>query len=280
MAERANPDDPADLSLILKRLMARGYRATEESRRTLANDRTTRAFLEAGLTLIADELGLDDDPPLAGSDEVSRPFFAWLSLNKVVERARQDGPASLAMLRDRWPSRSDFIEDLMVYSLWSFHWAQDAERARDITARLSGGGDFVDAVERVGYEVLAARSTERAQRVSLLVTAIAGQDATLRSHRAETYRTDHDTYRKVVRTAIQVWGLKARPDADLDEFVYICTALAEGLILRSIFNPEAVIDHRAKRSLFGKAALMLLAGVLDSGDGLPVSEFVRQHSEA
>lgn len=260
-----------DLSVVLTRLMARGYRATEQSRRALANDRATRAFLDAGLALIADQIGLGADSATAGDDDVPRPFLDWLSLTKVAERARHDGPASVAMMRDRWPSRSDFIEDLIAYSLWSFQWAHHAELVRVLAAELSAN-DFVQAADRLGYHQLGFM-TERSQRVALLVTAIAAQDEMIRSHRAELTR---DSYRTIYRYAAEKWGLKLRPDVDPYEFEAILAAVNEGLTLRSISDPDAVIDHAARRSLLGKALLMLAAGALDPGDGLPLSEAARR----
>jgi hypothetical protein len=276
----ADPGSTPDLSVVLTRLMARGYRASEESRRALANDRGTRAFLEAGLTLIAEEIGLGAGPAPAERDDVPRPFFDWLSLTKVVEQARHEGPASLAMLRDRWPARSDFIEDLMAYSLWSVQWAPDTERARNLAGLLTRGGNLVDVADQLGYEILAARATDRAQRVALLVTAIAGQDPPVRALRADLYKADHDTYQVLVETVRKVWRTKTRPEVEPDDFINVMHALLEGLVLRSIFDPEGVIDHEARRSLFGKAAMMLIAGAGDPGDGLTLSEAVRRLSEA
>ncbi|MBO0830563.1 MAG: hypothetical protein J2P28_01500 [Actinobacteria bacterium] len=273
MTGAADPGGAPDLSLVLKRLMARGYRATEQSRRALANDRTTRAFLEAGLALIADEIGLGADPASASKDEVPRPFLDWLSLTKVAERARQDGPASVAMMRDRWPSRSDFIEDLIAYSLWSSEWAHHAELARVLAAVLSADDNIVEAADRLGYQQLAGFMTERSQRVALLVTAIAGQDDVIQSHRAELRR---DAWRTIYRPAGERWGVKLRPDVELGDLLYILAAVNEGLTLRSISDPDAVIDHAARRSLLGKALLMLTAGVFDPGDGLPLSEAARR----
>jgi hypothetical protein len=271
-----DPGDAADLSVVLTRLMARAYRASEESRRALANDRVTRSFLEAGLSLIAEELGLGTVSAPTGRDDVPRPFFDWLSLNKVVDRARHDGPASLAMLRDRWPSRSDFIEDLMVYSLWSRQWEYHAAVARDAAARLTEYRDQVEAAEQLGYQVVAAFMNERAQRVAMLVEAAAGQDETIRWHRAELYRANHDYWQRFYRAAFDAWQIKLRPDVSLDDFGDIMTAVLEGLILRSISDPDAVIDHAAASSLFGKAGLMLGAGACDPGDGLSLSEEVKR----
>jgi hypothetical protein len=276
----ADPGDTADLSVVLLRLMARGYRASEESRRALANDRATRSFLEAGLTLIADELGLGPASATEDQDEVPRPFFDWLSLNKVVERARQDGPASLAMLRDRWPSRSDFIEDLMAYSLSSAQWEYHAAVAREATAAVSGDRDLDEAVQQLAYQVLAAFMNERAERVALLVDAVAGQDETIRRHRAELYRTNHDYWLRFYQAAVDAWGLKLRPDANLDDFCDIMTAALSGLVLRSISDPDAVIDHAAASSLLGKAVLMLCAGAFDPGDGLTLLEAKSRMSQA
>jgi hypothetical protein len=272
MAASAGQRDFVDLSKILKRLMARGYRATEESRRTLANDPTTRLFLEAGLQLISDVLGVGESSAPEDQENIPRPFFEWVSLPKVVKRAKQRGPASAAMLRDRWPSRSDFIEDLMAYILWSFHWAGHANIAEEAAARLTGNGDFVEAIKLVAYDDLAVIINDPAQRIALVVTAMAAQDNTARSGRAELYKLIHDNWSALYAATLEARGLKLRPDVDIHDLTNILTALAEGITLRAIADPEAnVINHNTKDSLLGKASLMIAAACIDLGDGRPLA---------
>src|SRR5690348_3914080 len=98
-----------DLSLVLRRLMGRNSstRKTREARVRLANDERTRAFLVAGLNLIAQQFdAMEEHPEGEREAETDRPFFEWLSRKKVIQRASEDKPElvpSEGMFRDRWP---------------------------------------------------------------------------------------------------------------------------------------------------------------------------------
>ena len=62
-------------------------------------------------------------------------------------------------------------------------------------------------------------------------------------------------------------GLKLRPGLAIDDFSDIVGAIADGLIMRAIGDPEArVIDHDQRRTLLGKAILAMIIGCVEQAE--------------
>lgn len=267
------PDDSHDLAPVLKHL----NRKRESARRRLANDPATRRFLDAGLRLIADELGVGRYKARIQDSEMV--FFHWVKVPSVVKEASHEGKATPWMHRDRWKTRDDFVKDLMAYVLWSQHWTDHTKISQHSSSLLTGDHDIVDAIKQVAYDDLDSLLVDAAPRISLVITAIAARDEAARKERAKLYATTHREWAKLYADTLAARGWKLRPDVTIDQFTDILTAVAEGLALRSIGDPDAkVIDHQTKESLLGKAALAMAAACLDPGDGRPLEEIVRRIS--
>lgn len=105
----ASSDDqvwpPADLSLVLKRLMATCRRATDAGRQRLANDDLTREYLEAGIRLMMAQFEAAGQATDGEAEtREGRPFFEWISrslLTKEVSRQLSNKTTS-GSFRDRW----------------------------------------------------------------------------------------------------------------------------------------------------------------------------------
>lgn len=283
--ERTDPGaGDRDLTPVLRRLMSRhgSTRKSVGSRRRLANDVLTRAYLEAGLRLIGDQLrpGEPDDqtPGEEEFDDRSRPFFDWLSQTKVVEEVANGDEGlrgSAGTLRDRWPFRSDYIEDLLTYSLWVRHWGPHIETAVGATEPLANATDFVRAVHTVAYYDLKLLADSPTYRLSLIASATADRDATARQAMGEMYRVLQRTWSELYTRTLEAHDMKLRAGFTTGDLAVLLTAMAEGLRLRMTADPDAeIIDHERQRSMLGLGALALLAGVVDSGDGRTVDEIV------
>lgn len=273
-----------DLAAVLKRLMSRhgSTRKSADSRRRLANDVLTRAYLEAGLRLITDELRPGEaEGDASGEEEFddrSRPFFDWLSQSKVIEEVAHGDEGlrgSAGTLRDRWPFRSDFIEDLLTYSLWVRHWGPHMETAMGGIEPLVNAPDFVEAVHTLAYLDLKLLADSPTYRLSLIASATADRDPTARAAMGEMYRLLHQTWRELYTRTLEAHDMKLRPGFTADDLAMLLTAMAEGLRLRMTADPDAeIVDDERRRSLLGLGALGLLAGTVDSGDGRTVEEIV------
>lgn len=274
-----------DLTVLLKRLMSRhgSTRKSVESRRRLANDVLTRAYLEAGMRLITDQLRPDERGDDASAEEEfdddPRPFFDWLSQSKVIEEVAngEEGlHGSPGTLRDRWPFRSDYIEDLLAYSLWMSHWGPHMETAVGAAAEpLVNAPDFVSAVHALACYDLELLADSPRYRLSLIALATADRDAIAREAMGDMYRMVHRTWRDVYTRTLEAHGMKLRADFTADDLAILLAALAEGLRMRMAADPDTeIVDHERQRSLLGVGALALLAGAVDSGDGRTVEQIV------
>jgi hypothetical protein len=173
-------DDPHDLAPVLKHL----NRKRESARRRLANDPATRRFLDAGLRLIADELGVGRYHALTQDSEMV--FFDWVKVPRVIKEASQEGRATPWMHRDRWKARDDFIKDLMAYVLWSQHWTAHTTVSQHSSSLLTGDHDIVDAIKQVAYDDMDSLIGDAAPRISLVITSIAARDEAARKERGSS----------------------------------------------------------------------------------------------
>jgi len=267
-----------DLSLVLKRLMTTCQRKTDAARRRLANDRLTREYLEAGIRLMvaqfeAEDRTTDED----AQPEAGRPFFKWLSRTLVTEEvSRQLGTkTSDGSLRDRWYEQADYIEDLLSYALWSRHWSLHVSNAQESKELLASDPDFVRGIHLVAYKDLCILLENPAYRLSLIAAAIAEHDATVKQAVGESYRVVSKSWQRLYETTLAERGLKLRPGVTFAELTHILTALAEGVGMRMLSDPNIeVIDHERQESLLGKAALAIAAAFIDAGDGKSLEELV------
>jgi hypothetical protein len=274
-----------DLSLILTRVVR--SRKSKEAAKRLANSPETRAYLDAGLRLIAEQLTA---PTAELEDEDlnsrNRPFFAWLSRKKIIEEAeRAETERSRAKktiindgnFRDRWEYQPEYIEDLLAYSLWSVHWSPHVTTARDSAEALVGGEDLAAAIHEVAYLDMNNVLDNPAYRVSIIGSAMADRDTRAREVVTQTYQLLLDSWKKLYIETIESRGLTLRPDVSVDDLANMLAALADGIGLRIIAERDNVnlIDHAKRQSLLGKAAMALMVSCVDAGDGLSLEDVVR-----
>jgi hypothetical protein len=273
------PPLPQDLSPILRRLVTR--RKTREAQKRLANDQLTRAYLEAGLRLIARQIQAPPRSGMPGDADDVRPFFDWLSKNMVIDEVARDRMlmGSPGSFRDRWEFRGDYIEDLISYALWTRHASASARISASLLELGTQSADFVSVVHTGSYRAIRAKLESTGLGVSILGAATAARNDATRETTAKTYRIVTDAWRDLYQAILDARDLRLRPGITLDDITRLLTAVAEGLALRHIADPDAhVVDHARHESLLGKAVLAVIAGCVDTGDGLSLEDVVRKVS--
>jgi hypothetical protein len=258
-----------DLSQILHGM----NRRTVLGRERLANDPMTAAFLAAAMRLIGRHLraavATEATAP-QGDDDIKRPTLNFLSQRAVVaelaanpEPFERDG--TVATMRDRWKSQSDFLGDVISFALWTAYYpkAYSADRAAG-AERLAHGPDFARAVENLTFMVTTAMTDIPSFRLQLVATATAEDDDVIRRALANKYHRGLAQWKQVYAEFLAARGLRLRPGITLDELTNILTACVEGCALRALSDPEAqIIDRATGRSLLGTAALALLNGCVE-----------------
>jgi hypothetical protein len=289
MSAEEGPDEgtgwppPHDLSLVLKRLMSResSTRRTRESRQRLANHPLTEEYLKAGLELIAeqfeasaDESG-DDEEPWSSPSE----FLSWISVQKVIDKATSAGRqrGNQGTFNDRWPYRDYYIEDLLSYSLWSVHWSSNVSIAAKSADQLAAGIDLVSAVHEAAYLVSRVKIENPVSRFFIIAAAISDRYPELKEPLARTYREVDEQWIIIYREMLAGRNLKLRPDVTIRDLADTFSALAAGLAIHAVFDPDLdFTDDDRRQSFLGKAVLAVLAGCIDTGDGRSVTDLVQE----
>ncbi|MGH3915516.1 MAG: hypothetical protein ACRDTC_19230 [Pseudonocardiaceae bacterium] len=95
-----------------------------------ANNALTRVYLEAGVRLLEGHLFVES----AGNDRLESRTFRWLSRGKVIAEVANGPECSLkgndGTFRDRWDPFSDYLGDLILYSLRDCQWDARTDLAK------------------------------------------------------------------------------------------------------------------------------------------------------
>lgn len=272
-----------DLSNVLRRL----NRRTPFARKRLANDPVTAAYLAAGVRLIERHLGPGATRDLIDpedEDSTERPLLSFLS-QRLVATEVGNNPApfhrmgSTSTLRSSWGTQSNYVSDLLRFSLWSEHYVVDYDPKVDISAEaLIAGTAFAQAAHAACYGDLSALMDMPRFRLELFAAAVAEGDKVIQAALAENYEGSIAPWREVYAEVLHARGLRFRPGVDLDSFAELLAALGSGLGMRGIGDPTKVfIDHDHQRSLYGTGALALVLGCVEHVDratGLSVEQAV------
>jgi hypothetical protein len=283
-ASELSQDD--DLSNVLKRLMSpeSGTRKTRDARKRLANDPITRDLLEAGLRLVTRQLQdskvfSDASKVEAENYEETIAFFEWITYKNVVAEAEREGihDANLGKIRDRWPFKDRYVEDLLAYSLWVKHLAPNIQAAADSANELGSSEDLVEAIHKSAYREVQTTLGNSYFPVSLMTTAIGDRYPYLREAMGKSYDLLHQHWVPIYQALFEAYGLSLRKGVSYEDLADILSALSEGLAVRVRADPGAhFVDAERKSSMLGKAALMLIAGCVDCGNQLDLEEAVRK----
>ncbi|MFF2534495.1 hypothetical protein [Streptomyces cyaneofuscatus] len=253
-------------------------RQTRNGKERIANNPVTVAFLEAGVRLIIEQMR----SPLRGhvdSEEVdARDFFSWLSKAKVLAEAqRVDGHSmpTQAMFRDRWNFQELYVEDLLSYSLWKTHEALETGRDKATLELLASKKDFAGAVQEAAYRDLCDVIDNPVSRIGIMACLMADRDEVAREAVKRIYEHGFLVWTRNYLSTLQARNIKLRDGVTAEELARMLTALSEGVLLQYMADPDApLIDHGKGESILGKAANLIVASALDSGDGMSVAELV------
>jgi len=273
-----------DLSQVLRNL----NRRTPFGRRRQANDPVTAAYLFAAARLIQRHLGpgasrspADPEDP----DEIERPLLNFLSQRAVAAEVDHNPPpfhrvGRVSTMRERWRHQSGFIADVLRFGLWAWHYpAAHQDEAADALEEAIGGPDPVRGIHRLCYWDVNRLLRTPMFRLGLVAAAQAEGDALVREAISVRHQTNTPHWKRFYQEFLQAHGLRLRPGISLDECADLLAAVADGLGVRALADPQArVVDHAQRRSLLGTAALALIAGCVvreSQVDAAPLEQVVR-----
>lgn len=244
------------------------------SRPSLARNRLTHEYLEAGRDLVEQALraGAQDGKP--------HPFLRWMSRSAVIAAvdARGHNQGNPGTFRDRWMRHADYIGDLVRWirrrrSENRFRVSNDALLAALEDAQVQPSA----LIRELTRSNLASLFENPLFRFQLLASAVA--DPAGRSDaRTGTTAADDEFYREVeaswvpvVTAFMSAHGLSLRPGVQLTDLMAILIAVGEGLAMRELAQPTSGDDRARREALQGLTALALLLGCTGR-DGRTVDE--------
>lgn len=270
-----------DLSRVLRHINEN--RRTEAGRSALANDPLTAAYLCAGMRLLDQHLGPQRHCACV-ADHDSRSLLSFLSQRNVVNALPGNGGrfpkrGTLSSLRDRWPSHSGFVADLISFVVWKENYRPGHRQYRvSVTNRLVHDEDFVQAVQDTAYWHTAEGVKLPSVRLSLALMAAADGDTDVAEAISAAYRDYLGSWKGLYEDVMQARGLRLRAGLTLDDLANALSAATDGIILRAIGDPSvSVVDHEQQRSIMGAVALAIINSFLeraDDSDGLTLEQAV------
>ncbi|WP_369046125.1 hypothetical protein [Sinomonas sp. P10A9] len=249
-------------------------RVRAKNRARLANSDLTRAFLNAALRLTDQAFTSGDEELVEGT----RQTLSYLSRPRVVSRAQHDYPDLVpteAKFRDRWAGQQDFIDDFISYALVVRQVSLKTALGRVLEAGGAENGDTSEILHRIAYEGAVLVLELPAFRLQLLTIASASAHPMVSRGVKGMYASLTAAWFGLYERVLAAAGLELRPGVTAEEFAIVLEAMGEGLGLRLLAElDEPLVDHAAQRSLLGKAALGLMLGFVDNGDGMTLDAAV------
>jgi hypothetical protein len=254
-----------DLSGVLTHI----DRRYEDTRARLANDPITAAYVAAGMRLIQRHLGPGAErvrPNPDDEDRIERPLLAFLSQRRVAaEVTNNPDPfpkvGTVATLRDRWHSSSDFIADLLNFGLWSANYPQTQKSgARDKTAeQLLTGNDPVQAVHDLAYLESSTVIGLPTFRLRLVADVCADGDKSIAEAMVENLDGRVNSFKPLYAEFLRVRGMQMREGITLDDLANMLQVASTGVAERMLCAPTSeIVDRDRRRSLLGTMALAMI----------------------
>lgn len=273
-----------DLSRVLRNV-ARVRRAARER---LSNSPVTAAYLAAGMALVKRHLGPGKERSSAasGSKNSTSRLLGFVSQREVVKAvasndARFPRKGSVPTLRCTWKCHSDFIADLLRFGLSALHYpASRLCEMESVTQKAISGEEFVSAIHQICYWDLLGYLEIPMFRLQLVAAASGEGDEVIQEAIAERYAETTGQWKVIYDRFLRERRLQPRPGIDLDMCADLLSAVAEGLALRHMADPNApVINRDQEHSLLGTAALALILGCFeptDTAGGASLEEAVHE----
>lgn len=260
-----------DLSKVLRGL----NRRTSFSRRRLANDPVTAAYLAAAVRLIQRNLGPGASRRTAVPDDydsIERPVFGFLSQRAVAAEVGHNPPpfhrvGRVSTMRERWRHQSAFIADVLRFGLSASHYYSGVrqDEMADAIEQIVNGQDAVRGIYHLSSLMMDRLLTSPMFRLGLIAAAEAEGDPVIREAISERHGEAGPLWRKSCEDFLRSRGLRIRPGITIDDCIVLLCALADGLAMRALADPSTrALDHDGQRSLLGMGALAVIAGCLES----------------
>lgn len=165
---------------------------------------------------------------------------------------------------EHFASQAEFVAELIP-------WVLDAERYRRLQAETV---DFVDQMASVKVQLedvvrggaaknLADIADDPYFIIQMGMVARSEQDEKIRTLLAKMYRDLNETYVGLYHRVLEVYGRRFRRGYTAGQLAVVLNAVAEGLAIRKLIDPDAVNPDDEGRDLFGDSAWHIVMGMTE-----------------
>jgi hypothetical protein len=200
--------------------------------------------------------------------------LGFLSQRAVAAEVGRNPPpfhrvGRVSTMRERWRHQSDFVADVLRFTLSASHYYSGVNEAdaADAIDQIVRGQDAVRGIHHLASLMMARLLTSPMFRLGLIAAAEAEGDPVIREAISERHGETRLLWRKSCEDFLHSRDLRIRPGITIDDCIVLLSALADGLAMRALADPSTrALDHDGQRSLLGTGALALIAGCLQGAD--------------
>jgi hypothetical protein len=134
----------------------------------------------------------------------------------------------------------------------------------DIAKNLASGDRLAETIHSLCYEDLDSMVKSPSFRLRLVAAIISEEDEVIREALNSADEANLENWMGIYANSLLAHGLRLRSDMSLREFTETLMAMAMGFAVRVVGDPHTdIVDHKRKRTLFGKAALGFILGCVE-----------------
>lgn len=245
----------------------------------LATDPVALEFLDAGTRLLHRDLL--NDTPLAPSevDLVQAGLLRAITRQRVIDEAAPALHASAATreeagnlewaFRRRWEPKENYLVDLVVFSLGPrTATPEEIDVARKI---LHSGVPLSEVIDRIAYHVVSSLRKNPAFRLQMIFQATLAKDYRVAYVLHKVDERNVNAWREFYDEAIRHFGLRLKPEVELDHFAYALHTAGEGVVFRALLRnrgdrPVPPLDPERRTSSLAPIAKAIIAEFLEPAD--------------
>jgi len=233
------------------------------------DDPTAMKFLRAGVQLLEAALSDGSEPLPPRLRSIKFPAaLDWLRIEDVLrvvetDESEVDGKRAL---RNRWPSKDEYVRDVVMYSLLYADTDGIAAPAA-FGARLNmlvDGRLFSEQVNEFAVAIVAELVANPRSYLLAHLSPMLTTHPALRQDFIDYTRADHDLWRDFYEQLVRVFGLSWRPGWNSESLTLALQCLLDGFVLRHRVDEErSPLSDWAAPSFIGSTVTAIVVAAID-----------------
>ena len=233
------------------------------------HDATARQFLRAAASLI--DAYLDDQPGEARPARLRSirfpAAFDWLRTEDVIRLAAAEGSTGVSRKAffNRWPTRDEFLPDVLVFALVYDEVPEDPKDvAKKMPPEASAAPSLSESVASIADGELDSLKRHPRSYLTMHIGPLLAQHPTLLDAILPSMRQGNSVWADSFATLIDELGVVLRPEWTPQRLALALQAALDGFLLRYRVQPE---DFAASAwegaGIFADTVIALVLGIID-----------------